>query len=497
MNYRVVFGVICLHAVLTAQTTPWKPALNTSWQWQLNQPIDLSVDAAMYDVDLFDTPVSVIDALHARGRKAVCYLSVGTFEDWRSDASRFPDSVKGRALEDFQNERWLDIRRWDILGPIMESRLDLCKSKGFDAIEPDNVDAYTNRSGFPLTGADQLAYNIKIAAAAHARGLSVGLKNDIDQIRDLLPHFDWALNEQCFQYQECGGYLEFIRAGKAVFNVEYEQRPESFCPQANSMNFNSLYKKFDLDAYRVACRAAPAQPAPSVSAVLNAASYAVGAVAPGEILALFGAALGPDAGEAGVVTGGRFATDGSAGLAVFFDGQKAPLLYANSGQLLAVVPYGVAGKRTVEVAVERDGRRSSATRVDIAAAAPGLFTADGSGKGPAAAFNQDGSLNAASRPARAGEVAVLFGTGAGVVTPLPDDGRLIGTPLPSHVLPASVRIGGRDVEVLYAGPAPGLVAGVMQINVRIPGGLASGAAEIRVTVGSAVSVAGVTLHVAP
>ncbi len=452
----------------------------------------------MYDVDLFDTDAATVAALHARGRKAVCYLSAGTFEPWRPDASRFPESVKGRPLEDFDDEKWLDIRNWSVLGPILEARLDLCKAKGFDGVEPDNVDAYTNRTGFPLSEQDQLTFNIRIAEAAHARGLSVGLKNDLDQIRQLVPYFDWALNEQCFEYQECGGYVDFTRAGKAVFHVEYKTRPEVFCPQANNMNFNSLFKRIDLDAYRVACREAAAPANPSIGAVVNAAGYQTGGVAPGEIVAVFGSGLGPAAGLAGRVTGGRFAPELGDAIAVFFDGQKAPLLYAQAGQLLAVVPYGVQGKQVVEVAVEASGRRSATVRVPVVAAAPALFTNDSSGKGPAAALNQDGSRNAAEKPSRSGEVVVLFGTGEGMVTPMPGDGQLSQAPLAKPVLPLSVRIGTADAEVLYAGPAPGLVAGVMQLNVRIPAGLAAGAAPVRITAGlGIVSAEGATIFVAP
>jgi hypothetical protein len=233
----------------------WQPALTTSWQWQLSDlPVDQSVDVAMYDIDLFDNDAGVVGSLHAQGRKVVCYMSAGSWESFRPDADQFPASVKGNVLAGFPDERWLDVRRIDLLAPIMEARLDLCRAKGFDAVEADNVDGYANSSGFPLTYQDQLAYNIFLANAAHARGLSIGLKNDLGQIGDLLPYFDWALNEQCFQYDECDLLLPFINAGKAVFTVEYALAPNQFCGQANAMNFNALKKRESLDAYRVACR---------------------------------------------------------------------------------------------------------------------------------------------------------------------------------------------------------------------------------------------------
>lgn len=232
----------------------WKPALNTSWQMQFTGlPVDQSVNATMYDIDLFDNDTSVIASLHSKGRKVVCYFSAGSWEDWRPDASQFPASVLGNS-NGWPGERWLDIRNLTALGPIMNARLDLAKQKGCDGVDPDNMDGYTNNTGFPLTGAQQITYNKFIADAAHARGLSVGLKNDIDQVDALLNSFDWMLNEQCFQYNECNTLTPFISAGKPVFNVEYSLQTSQFCPQANAMNFNSLKKNLNLDASRTACR---------------------------------------------------------------------------------------------------------------------------------------------------------------------------------------------------------------------------------------------------
>jgi len=238
-------------------STPWDrwvPTPGTSWQWQLTGEIDTSFDVQMYDIDLFDAPDGIIESLHTDGRIVICYFSAGSWEEWRPDAGLFPDSVKGNDLEGWPGEKWLDIRQLDVLGPIMEARLDLAVQKGCDGVEPDNVDGFTNETGFPLTSRHQLAYNTWVANQAHARGLSVGLKNDLEQIPNLLPLFDWALNEQCFQYDECERLIPFIQAGKAVFGVEYELPPENFCPQANAMNFDFLKKHLQLDAWQVACR---------------------------------------------------------------------------------------------------------------------------------------------------------------------------------------------------------------------------------------------------
>jgi hypothetical protein len=231
----------------------WIPPPNTTWQWQLTTPVDLSVDAQLFDIDLFDNAASVVAALHSRGRHVACYLDAGTLEPGRPDSGDFPASVVGKELPDWPGEHWLDVRRLDVLGPLLERRLDLCRQKGFDAVEPDNVDAYANDSGFPLTADDQLRFNRFLAAAAHARGLSIGLKNDLDQAAALQPDFDWALNEQCFQYHECDRLQPFVRAGKAVFVAEYELDTASFCPAARSAGLMAMRKRVSLDAWSETC----------------------------------------------------------------------------------------------------------------------------------------------------------------------------------------------------------------------------------------------------
>jgi len=244
---------VYLPTIIANDTAVWQPPPGTTWQWQLTGEIDTSFDVAMYDIDLFDVPQSVIDDLHEDGRIVICYFSAGSYEEWRPDAANFPISVRGNPLDNWPGESWLDVRQIDQLGPIMQARLDLAVQKACDGVEPDNVDGYTNNSGFPLTANDQLAYNTWLAAEAHSRGLSIGLKNDLDQIPNLLPHFDWALNEQCFQYDECDLLLPFVQAGKAVFGVEYEGELADFCPQATDYQFSWLLKDWGLGPMRMAC----------------------------------------------------------------------------------------------------------------------------------------------------------------------------------------------------------------------------------------------------
>ena len=231
----------------------WQPSPGATWQWQLTGTVDSSFDVDMYDVDLFNVSSEDISRLHEEGRTVICYFSAGSWEDWRQDSSRFPESLLGKQLEGWPDERWLDIRQLDSLGPLLQARLDLAVDKGCDGVEPDNMDGYANNSGFPLSAPDQLTFNTWLADEAHQRNLSIGLKNDLDQIEQLVEIYDWALNEQCFEYNECETLIPFIRAGKAVFGVEYELETSQFCAQAQDMKFSWMKKNWDLDAWMVPC----------------------------------------------------------------------------------------------------------------------------------------------------------------------------------------------------------------------------------------------------
>lgn len=242
----------------------FRPSAGITWQWQLNETINTTYDVAVYDIDLFDAPVATIAALQAAGIRVVCYFSAGSFEEFRDDAGTFPEEVIGDPLEDFPDERWLDIRSADVL-TIMLARLDTAVEKGCDGVEPDNVDGFENDSGFELAGEDQLLFNARIANAAHERGLSVGLKNDLEQIETLLPYFDFAVNEQCHEFDECESLGPFIDADKAVFNAEYDDSlvndasaRNEVCQTSQAMNLSTLILPLDLDdSFRFSCRVSP------------------------------------------------------------------------------------------------------------------------------------------------------------------------------------------------------------------------------------------------
>ncbi|MCF1599965.1 endo alpha-1,4 polygalactosaminidase [Streptomyces muensis] len=230
----------------------WQPRPGTAWQWQLSGRLDTSVDVPVYDIDGFDHAKATVAELHRADRKVICYLSTGAWEDWRPDAGKFPRSVLGKG-NGWEGERWLDIRRTDVLEPLMAARIDMCRDKGFDAVEPDNMDGYRNSTGFPLKASDQLRYNRLIAGLAHERGLAVGLKNDLDQIPELLDDFDFAVNEQCAQYEECAALSPFVKAGKAVFHVEYEVPTRDFCGESRRLKLSSMLKKYELGVWRRPC----------------------------------------------------------------------------------------------------------------------------------------------------------------------------------------------------------------------------------------------------
>jgi hypothetical protein len=227
----------------------WHPAPTTAaWQWQLQGKIDTGVDAAVYDIDGFETSKATVRRLHRQGRKAICYLDVGSWESYRPDAGKFPKAVIGERYEGFPDESWLDIRNYPSFAAPLRARIAMCARKGFDAVEPDNLAGWENETGFPLTAADQLRFNRWIARQVHARGMAVALKNDGSQAGELLGSFDFALVEQCFQYEECGLYRPFVAAGKAVFEAEYELDPSQFCGDAEAIGFSAIRKSYDLFA---------------------------------------------------------------------------------------------------------------------------------------------------------------------------------------------------------------------------------------------------------
>jgi uncharacterized protein (TIGR03437 family) len=203
-----------------------------------------------------------------------------------------------------------------------------------------------------------------------------------------------------------------------------------------------------------------------VGCAANAASFEIGPVSPGGIVAILGGGMGPETGVVGTVTNGH--VDKSIGdTRVFFDGIAAPLLYARSDQINAVVPYGVNSEST-QIQVEYKGEKSTAISAPVIQVTPAIFTSDASGTGQAAILNQDGSINSPSNPAHPGSIVSLFVTGLGQTDPQGEDGKLNGEPLPKPLLSVGAFVGSSEAEVRYAGAAPSLVAGAFQVNILIP-----------------------------
>ncbi|MBI1358310.1 MAG: hypothetical protein GC160_28580 [Acidobacteria bacterium] len=230
--------------------------------------------------------------------------------------------------------------------------------------------------------------------------------------------------------------------------------------------------------------------------IVNGASLLGGVIAPGEIISLFGRAIGPEEALGLQLDAGGAVTSELGGVRVLVNGVPAPLLYVGLNQINAVVPYAAAALPVASLEVERDGFRSAPLTLRVEPSAPALFALSGSGVGQGAILNQDASVNGPDNPARRGDIVVLYATGEGLTEPAGVDGALAAEPLPHPVSEVRVSIDGLNAEILYAGGAPGLVAGVLQINARVPAAARSGAATpVSFTAGGRRSPAGVTLAI--
>jgi hypothetical protein len=281
----VAFALSCSPAAGTVSPTGghvaaarWRPpAGRIAWQWELDHPLSLASAAdlgtgdktylgrpapppTVYDIDGFDNPAATIRALHRRHAHVICYIEIGAAESYLPDYGRFPKSALGRRVPGYPAERYLGIGDPAVL-PVIKARVAMCARKGFDAIEPDIDDSYSDPTGFRITEAENVAYNVKLAGYAHSLGLAWGLKNGDSPgfAARMLPHVDFELDEQCFQYSTCDAfYPSFARAHKAVLDVEYSDqggpRPRQYCPRAIREGFDAVEFDSALDGkVRVPC----------------------------------------------------------------------------------------------------------------------------------------------------------------------------------------------------------------------------------------------------
>ena len=259
----LAFGAAGPSFGVSAASKRWVPTPNDRWVYEIGRAeprLGLCVNPwsarrcvkpTVWVLDLYGNDgllaTAAVRAIHRTRGRAVCYVSAGSVEDWRPDASTFPDSVIGQLLDGWPGERWIDIRQRDLLRPLLRARADRYARAGFDAIDWDNVDGFTQQTGFALRADDQLTYNRMLASIAHERGLAVGLKNDLTQIPALVGSFDFAVNEQCAEFDECDLLLPFSNAGKAVVQIEYTASPGTFCANANKRRWSAMVADRDLN----------------------------------------------------------------------------------------------------------------------------------------------------------------------------------------------------------------------------------------------------------
>jgi hypothetical protein len=223
-----------------------------SLQYQLTGDLALDVDAQLFVIDLFDSSQAQVTALHAAGRLVMAYVSVGSFEPWREDASSFPSEIVGNSLAGYPDESWLDIRSSDVRAR-MQQRLDRALTKGFDGIFASTLGGYLESSGFALTRTDELDYDMFLVTAAHARGLSIGLSNDFELGQTVADAFDWALAIGCVAGHDCDALAAFQQRARPVFDLETEGDHDAVCAQAATLRIPVTCKHTSYDAFRSAC----------------------------------------------------------------------------------------------------------------------------------------------------------------------------------------------------------------------------------------------------
>ncbi len=245
----LALALVCLLTAVACGSSDdesrWSPAPGVDWQWQLQGQLDTTPPVPVWDIDI-DTPARKVSALKARGARLICYFTAGTRESWRDDAKDFPSEVVGRTWGEWPDERFIDYRRRDLVGPVMEARLDRCRDAGFDAVEPDVIDSFTERTGFGLVEADARRYLEWLIEQAHARGLAIALKNT-PELSDL--PVDFAVTEDCFADGWCDQLEPLAARGKAILAAEYTDRVDSiapFCDRAREAGISVILKDRDL-----------------------------------------------------------------------------------------------------------------------------------------------------------------------------------------------------------------------------------------------------------
>lgn len=257
-------GVFCTKKPLENYPTDYyKPQIGDSFEWRLDS-ISLSevnqYSCKIIDIDAFTASKELVAAFHAKGIKVIAYISVGTLETYRPDSNLLPSEVVGNIYPDWPDERFLDLRQIEKLKPFITSRFDMIKAKGFDGIEPDNIDIYGEQTDFNLSLNDSKFFCEWIIEEAHNRGLSIGQKNTEELVPLLYKKFDWALTENAFHQNTQNYYSSYISAGKPVFSAEYTDYMDILhfntfvCNKAKQLKYFTFLKHLDLNQWTYECK---------------------------------------------------------------------------------------------------------------------------------------------------------------------------------------------------------------------------------------------------
>lgn len=264
------FTIIVILSMLVGAATPtseasgrWAPAAGISWDIQL--AIDPDARLAIrsgpieaIDLDGGETRAETVDALHAQGVRAICYVNVGAWEEWRPDAGSYSSAIVGDEYPGWPGERFVDIRAMELLAPIIRARFDDCAGKGFAAIEPDNIDTAYTDTGFPLTETDQVTFNRWLAAEAHDRGMAIFQKNVPELTAELVEVYDGAITEDCAADGWCDDMEPYLADGKPVLAIEYtdvidNEAFAALCVDPDLKHVSLVLKHRELDAFGIAC----------------------------------------------------------------------------------------------------------------------------------------------------------------------------------------------------------------------------------------------------
>ncbi|WP_420415471.1 endo alpha-1,4 polygalactosaminidase [Roseibium sp.] len=261
LTKQVLTGVCALGFAATVSSSPVSASpldVGDRWDWQLSGPVDLDRDVEMLALNPDLVTRDQLQVLRSQGIMAACNVSIGTVTDTSADKAAFPVAVVGKNRDGHSGEQYLDIRRLDVLVPLMTKRFLACKAKGFTAVEPDNMDVYEKDSGFALSAKDAIQYATTLAHVAHGLGLRIAQKNAPELTGALLPHFDFAITDRCYQDGWCEQIAAYPRADKPAFNAEYTDADIDFgkaCAEGARLNINMIQKDPDLAAPVVTCQA--------------------------------------------------------------------------------------------------------------------------------------------------------------------------------------------------------------------------------------------------